>query len=77
MDLPIGQAIRDLRIYRGLSQADLADRMGCERQFINKHEQNKHTPVMDTFDRFAIALNIQPWKLLRYAQKLRKQMEAK
>jgi transcriptional regulator with XRE-family HTH domain len=76
MDMPIGKTIRALRKRAGLSQFALAERMGCARAFINKAERDVHSPLLDTVDRFAAGLDIETWRLIRYAQKMQRQMES-
>jgi putative transcriptional regulator len=39
-------SIRDLRVQRGLSQADLGDALGVSRQTINSIETERYTPSL-------------------------------
>jgi putative transcriptional regulator len=41
-----GNAVRDLRVERQLSQADLAAAMGVSRQTINSIETGRYTPSL-------------------------------
>ncbi len=48
--------IRDLRTERGLTQADLADRIGLTRQTVNAIEQGKYSPSLEAAFRIAAVL---------------------
>ncbi len=41
-----GNAVRELRQGRGLSQADLAGRLGVSRQTVNSIETGRYTPSL-------------------------------
>ena len=43
------------RRYRGLSQTDLAERMGITQPMVAQLESGRNTPGLDTVDRFATA----------------------
>jgi putative transcriptional regulator len=45
--------IRDLRLAAGLSQQQLADRVGVTRQTINAIEQEKYSPTLELAFRLA------------------------
>lgn len=77
MDIPIGTAIANVRSHRGLSQGDVAKRMACANSYVSRIENGRGVPQMDQFIRFAEALQISPWKLLRYACRLHRQIEDK
>lgn len=76
-NLPMGQAIRNIRIHRKLLPCELARKMLCPRSYVFKVENGFLLSIgIDNLARFAVALDIEPWKLVRYACKLRKQQEA-
>lgn len=52
----IGQRIRDLRIERGLSQRELADRAKLWQDFISQIETGGKGPSLDTLNAIAKAL---------------------
>jgi transcriptional regulator with XRE-family HTH domain len=74
-DVPVGVVVRAVRERRGYSQNYLAKRIGCNRMFVLKVEHDKHSIQIDTLMRFAAALDIEGWRLLRYAEKLKNQTE--
>ena len=50
---PVHNRIRDLRQAAGLSQQQLADRVGVTRQTINAIEQEKYSPTLQLAFRLA------------------------
>ena len=56
--MPPGERIRELRIKAGITQKDLADRMGLPRQQINVWETGVRTPKIENLKRVADALGI-------------------
>ena len=53
----LGQQIKDLRIKRSMTQAELAARAGVGWSFIAKVEAGNRKPSMATLERIAKALN--------------------
>lgn len=60
----VGQAIRDLRKQRGLTQQQLADAVGCTDAAIRNYESNARTLKGDTLMRIAEALEVTPSSLV-------------
>jgi transcriptional regulator with XRE-family HTH domain len=60
-----GIRIAQLRQERGLSQAQLAKLAGLTQQAICLLEQGKRRPLLDTCQKLARALNIDPAELLK------------
>ncbi len=56
--MPPGERIRELRIRAGITQKDLADRMGLPRQQVNVWENGVRTPKIENLKRVADALGI-------------------
>lgn len=56
----VGENIRLQREAQGLSQDDLADRMGSTRQFISRHESGTQEMRLVTFIQYCEALNVSP-----------------
>lgn len=61
----IADNIRQLRLARGFSQADLAEKMGVHRQRISEWENGKVSPTADSIIKTAIALGIEPADLFK------------
>ena len=49
----LGAAIRDRRIAMDLSQEQLAERIGCHRNYVGYVERGEHTPSYGLLRRFA------------------------
>jgi len=57
-DVQVAQAIRNLRQRSGLSQRQLALRMGVPRTYVSKIENEKATPTLSSLSRLAEALTV-------------------
>ncbi len=61
----VARAVKDLRRRNGLSQRELALRMGVPRTYISKIENEKAVPTLGSLDRLARALDVHISVLLR------------
>ncbi len=52
----IGKRVRELRIRRGFSVTELADRSGMKRPNLSRLEYGRHIPSLETIERLASAL---------------------
>lgn len=59
MDNLIGENIRKLRLEKGLTQKDLAEKSGTSLSALNKYERGDRTPKIDSLEKIAEALNVQ------------------
>jgi transcriptional regulator with XRE-family HTH domain len=57
-EVQVAQAIRTLRLQNGLSQRQLALRMGVPRTYVSKIENEKATPTLSSLARLASALTV-------------------
>ena len=64
-EVRVAQAIRSLRLRGGLSQRQLALRMGVPRTYVSKIENEKATPTLSSLNRLAMALEVSIPDLLR------------
>ncbi len=60
----IGKRLRILRESKGLSQGDIERRSGLLRSYISRVESGYTAPSLPTLERFAKALEIEPYQLL-------------
>jgi transcriptional regulator with XRE-family HTH domain len=56
--LNLATSIRSLRLRNGLSQRQLAGRMGVPRTYVSKIENEKATPTLSSLERLARALEV-------------------
>lgn len=56
----VGQKIRERRQELGLSQDELADRIGTSRNYISRHENGKNDMSISTLFQYAAALETDP-----------------
>ncbi|GHJ27351.1 hypothetical protein TPA0910_17840 [Streptomyces hygroscopicus subsp. sporocinereus] len=52
----VGERVRELRLWRNLSQEKLAEKCGADRQTVNRIENGHQAPGLDTLIRIAAAL---------------------
>lgn len=62
--------MRLLRQAGGLSQEQLADRAGLDRNYVGKLEREENSPTVDTLEALAVALQIDVENLVRRDQPL-------
>lgn len=67
--LRIGDTIRLARETVGLNQRQLGEKMGVARTYISKIENGVVEPNIESLLRFADALGIPAWKILRRAER--------
>jgi ribosome-binding protein aMBF1 (putative translation factor) len=58
-----GQAMRDARRRLGLTQLDLAQRVGCTESLVTKIETGRATPEQSLKEAIARELNIPTWEV--------------
>ena len=59
-----GHRLREVRDSKGLSQEALADAAGLHRTHVSLIERGHRSVRLETLERLAIALNVQPSELL-------------
>lgn len=57
---PFGQKLAAFRKERGLTQAQLAERMGVAREVVDYYERRAKNPSVDTIQKVADALGVEP-----------------
>jgi transcriptional regulator with XRE-family HTH domain len=60
----IGKRLRTLREAKGLSQGDIERRSGLLRSYISRVESGYTAPSLPTLEKFARALEVEPYQLL-------------
>lgn len=60
----VAQNLRRLRQDRGLTQEELADRAGLNRNYVGMVEREENAPTVDTLEALAKAMDIDPTALL-------------
>ena len=64
-----GQRIRELRRSEGLSQEELAEKIGISSKYLSSIERGKENPTFDTFIKLAAALNIDLTEIFNFSHK--------
>ena len=65
-DISIGKNLRKVRIYNGMSQQELADKLGTSKAVISSYEQNKSRPTFATLIELARMFNVTTDYLLSF-----------
>jgi XRE family transcriptional regulator, regulator of sulfur utilization len=60
----MGKTVRQIRLAKGLSQAEVAKRAGLSREYINKIEAGKYDPPLSTINALAKALDVSVRRLM-------------
>jgi transcriptional regulator with XRE-family HTH domain len=60
----VARNLRRLRQKRGLSQEELADRAGLNRNYVGMIEREENAPTVDALEQLAKALDINAAELL-------------
>jgi transcriptional regulator with XRE-family HTH domain len=75
-DIPIGKAIRKVRKERGILQKELAGLLGMiDPNGVYQMERGRNNPNLDTIDHYCVALQVEPWHLMKIACELRAELE--
>ena len=65
--MTIGEAIRNARHAKGLTQNELAGRLGVTQALVGHYERGLRKPKLETLNRIASALEVSAWDLLSRA----------
>ncbi len=60
----VARNLRQIRSERGLSQEELAHRVGINRNYVGMIERQENSPTVAMIERLATALEIDPARLL-------------
>src|SRR3990172_10466932 len=66
--MDIGKRLRELREAKGLSQGDIERRSGLLRSYISRVEGGYTAPSLGTLEKFAKALEVEPYQLLFHGE---------
>ena len=62
-----GQAVRELRVARGLTQEELADDAGLDRSYIGGVERGERNPSLSVIEKIAEGLDVTLAELFSYS----------
>jgi transcriptional regulator with XRE-family HTH domain len=71
--IALGQAVRAIRVEKGMTQEELADGAGVDFTYISVIERGRRNITLGTFSRISRALDTTPSGLLRKAEELESQ----
>lgn len=61
----VGKKVRKRRRELGITQEELADKVGISRVYAGYIEQGRHAPSLEVLEKIAKALKVRPSDLLR------------
>lgn len=61
----LGENIKNIRLYKKITQAELAETIGVDKSFISNIENGKTNPTLSTITSLAKALKVSPNELLK------------
>lgn len=64
-----GKRVRELRKERGLSQVELASKVGIDRSYMGFLERGERNPSLEMIAKIAEALSVTPDELLKQSAK--------
>lgn len=56
----VARNLRQIRHAKGLSQEELADRAGINRNYVGMLESEQHAATVDMLEKLAVALGVEP-----------------
>jgi transcriptional regulator with XRE-family HTH domain len=56
----VARNLRQIRHAKGLSQEELADRAGINRNYVGMLERSEHAATVDMLEQLALALEVNP-----------------
>lgn len=62
--MTVGERIKKIRLEKGMTQQDLAKRTGINDANIRKYEGGRQNPKLETLERIAAALEVDPYYLV-------------
>jgi transcriptional regulator with XRE-family HTH domain len=65
----VAKNIRVLRLARGYTQEELSELAGINRNYTGMIEREERSPIVDTLEKIAKALNVEPIALLSIRSK--------
>lgn len=63
------RALKTMRQYHRLSQADLAEQIGISRSYLNEIERNKKDPSLEVLGRYADRFDVPMSSLILFAER--------
>lgn len=53
----LGKRIKELRLAKGWTQAELAEVLGCEAMTVSRYERGEYAPSIEVLEQISLALN--------------------
>lgn len=66
----LSEALRLIRVFHDLKQAELAGQLGLSRSYVSEIEKGKKTPAMDVIEKYSARFDIPVSSILFFAEQL-------
>ncbi|MCA8909394.1 MAG: helix-turn-helix transcriptional regulator [Rhodospirillaceae bacterium] len=66
----LSEVLRYIRIFHGLSQIEMAQRLGISNSYLSELENNKKTPSLEIVKIYSDEFNIQPSTILFFSESI-------
>lgn len=63
------RALKTIRLYHRVTQAELADQIGISRPYLNEIERNKKTPSLDILQKYAERFDVPLSSIMIFAER--------
>lgn len=63
----IGERIKEIRLKNGITQKELAKRLGIATNSLSRYEIGERIPSLEMVDKIAVALGVEPWVFVNYS----------
>lgn len=63
------RALKTIRLYHRVTQAELADQIGISRPYLNEIERNKKTPSLDILKKYADRFDVPLSSIMLFAER--------
>ncbi len=63
------RALKTIRLYHRVTQAELADQIGISRPYLNEIERNKKTPSLDILQKYADRFDVPLSSIMLFAER--------
>lgn len=67
----LGRTIKAIRKHQGVTQEQLAERVGMRRSYLVRVERNPEKSSLDLLSRISVGLGIPVWKILKFADRIK------
>ncbi|MHB8285982.1 MAG: helix-turn-helix domain-containing protein, partial [Caulobacteraceae bacterium] len=72
----IGEALRLIRVFHGLKQNQIAERVGLSTSYVSEIERGQRTPTLETVERYARVFEMPASSIMFFAESINSPQKA-